>query len=579
MNARNQLLVVLTALMVVSSGGAMVAAATGGDTVEQGDNVSEDEYEGTDIESADESVAESQDRSETATGLEDNASDDGELEPDTDSDGNQAAYVTFNDQAIDNDTVVVENATLASGGFVAIHDSSLLVGNVVDSVIGSSTYLEAGTHENIEITLDEPLEEDETLIAMPHRDTNDNETYDFVETDGQADGPYLTADNEPVTDDAEITVDGVADEAPVDEEPVDNETDELPVEEEPVDEEPVDNETDEEPVDEEPVDNETDELPVEEEPVDEEPVDNETDEEPVDEEPLDNETDDEPVVEEPVEEEPVEDEPMDQLPIDADNRPVFVTVENLTVEDLNAENTSVYVLVVGDDIDTDDLPDEIDNITEEPIVDDTDDELLDNETDDEDEVPVDDDTDDEPLDNETDDEDEVPVDDDTDDNGLFGDETDNETDDDDAADDVTAEAFEVSDLEAPESATVGENITVTATVENPSDEERTESVQFRLEGDLVAEQNVTLDSGESDDVEFEVETSALQAGSYIHMILTDEAGEVAILELIDEIDTDEDVDSIDDETDDELNETDNLDDTDEIDDDNETNDTDDGLTA
>lgn len=546
MNARNQLLVVLTALMVVSSGGAMVAAATGGDTVEQGDNVSEDEYEGTDIESADESVAESQDRSETATGLEDNASDDGELEPDTDSDGNQAAYVTFNDQAIDNDTVVVENATLASGGFVAIHDSSLLVGNVVDSVIGSSTYLEAGTHENIEITLDEPLEEDETLIAMPHRDTNDNETYDFVETDGQADGPYLTADNEPVTDDAEITVDGVADEAPVDEEPVDNETDE---------------------------------LPVEEEPVDEEPVDNETDEEPVDEEPLDNETDDEPVVEEPVEEEPVEDEPMDQLPVDADNRPVFVTVENLTVEDLNAENTSVYVLVMGDDIDTDDLPDEIDNITEEPIVDDTDDELLDNETDDEDEVPVDDDTDDEPLDNETDDEDEVPVDDDTDDNGLFGDETDNETDDDDAADDVTAEAFEVSDLEAPESATVGENITVTATVENPSDEERTESVQFRLEGDLVAEQNVTLDSGESDDVEFEVETSALQAGSYIHMILTDEAGEVAILELIDEIDTDEDVDSIDDETDDELNETDDLDDTDEIDDDNETNDTDDGLTA
>ncbi|WP_049901134.1 hypothetical protein [Natrinema sp. J7-1] len=579
MNARNQLLVVLTALMVVSSGGAMVAAATGGDTVEQGDNVSEDEYEGTDIESADESVAESQDRSETATGLEDNASDDGELEPDTDSDGNQAAYVTFNDQAIDNDTVVVENATLASGGFVAIHDSSLLVGNVVDSVIGSSTYLEAGTHENIEITLDEPLEEDETLIAMPHRDTNDNETYDFVETDGQADGPYLTADNEPVTDDAEITVDGVAGEAPVDEEPVDNETDELPVEEEPVDEEPVDNETDEEPVDEEPVDNETDELPVEEEPVDEEPVDNETDEEPVDEEPLDNETDDEPVVEEPVEEEPVEDEPMDQLPVDADNRPVFVTVENLTVEDLNAENTSVYVLVMGDDIDTDDLPDEIDNITEEPIVDDTDDELLDNETDDEDEVPVDDDTDDEPLDNETDDEDEVPVDDDTDDNGLFGDETDNETDDDDAADDVTAEAFEVSDLEAPESATVGENITVTATVENPSDEERTESVQFRLEGDLVAEQNVTLDSGESDDVEFEVETSALQAGSYIHMILTDEAGEVAILELIDEIDTDEDVDSIDDETDDELNETDDLDDTDEIDDDNETNDTDDGLTA
>ncbi|MFA9504919.1 hypothetical protein ACERIM_19355, partial [Natrinema sp. H-ect1] len=60
---------------------------------------------------------------------------------------------------------------------------------------------------------------------------------------------------------------------------------------------------------------------------------------------------------------------------------------------------------------------------------------------------------------------------------------------------------------------------------------RTETAQFRLDGDLVDEQNVTLEGDESDDVEFEVDTSDLAAGDYIHMILTDEAGEVATLEL------------------------------------------------
>ncbi|WP_455429610.1 DUF7282 domain-containing protein, partial [Natrinema salifodinae] len=222
MNARNQLLTLVVALMLVCSSGAMVTAAAGAGTVEQSDEVEGDEVDQnqTDNETTDGPVGDDGDV-ENAT-----ADDDDGLENESVADDGeqQSAYVTFEDQATDGETVVVENVSMASGGFVTIHDSSLLVGDAFESVIGTSAYLEAGAHENVEVTLDEPLEEDETLIAMPHRDTNDNQEYDFVETEGQADGPFLTADDEPVTDDAVVSVDGT-DEGPVaDNETEDNET-------------------------------------------------------------------------------------------------------------------------------------------------------------------------------------------------------------------------------------------------------------------------------------------------------------------------------------------------------------------
>ena len=206
--------------MLVCSSGAMVAGATPAATVDEDTDTNESE----DPEPSD----------ETETAPDEQPDDEAVMEDDED------ATVTFSDQTTDGETVVVDEVTMASGGFVVIHDSSLLVGEVIESVIGTSEYLEPGTHENVEVTLDEPLEEDETLIAMPHRDTNDNETFDFVETEGEDDGPYLTADDEPVTDRAVVTVDDPADleEEPVEEEPVE----EKPVEDEPVDEEPVEKE-------------------------------------------------------------------------------------------------------------------------------------------------------------------------------------------------------------------------------------------------------------------------------------------------------------------------------------------------
>jgi PGF-CTERM protein len=118
----------------------------------------------------------------------------------------QPSTVTFNDQTA-SQIVTVEQAYLPNGGFVVIHDSSLLDGAVIESVVGTSGYLSAGTSEDVRITLDEPLEagSNPTLIAMTHQDTDDDQRYDFTNTEGAVDGPYVL-DGDAVTDDASITV-------------------------------------------------------------------------------------------------------------------------------------------------------------------------------------------------------------------------------------------------------------------------------------------------------------------------------------------------------------------------------------
>jgi PGF-CTERM protein len=115
-----------------------------------------------------------------------------------------SAAVTLSAQASGGHTVTVDSVTLPDGGFVTLHDASLNDGAVLASVVGSSSYLEAGTHENVTVRLDEPLSEDTTLVAMPHRDSNDNRIYEFVSANGAADGPY-TADGSPVVDSAAVT--------------------------------------------------------------------------------------------------------------------------------------------------------------------------------------------------------------------------------------------------------------------------------------------------------------------------------------------------------------------------------------
>lgn len=129
----------------------------------------------------------------------------------------ERSTVTFTDQTSDGRSVTVERVELPDGGFVAIHDASLLDGVVLGSVVGVSRYFEAGTYSDVEVMLfmvpgmegsqTRLAAGDTTLIAMPHLDTNGNDRYDFLLTDGAEDGAYLTDDGDDDGDDPDVVVD------------------------------------------------------------------------------------------------------------------------------------------------------------------------------------------------------------------------------------------------------------------------------------------------------------------------------------------------------------------------------------
>jgi len=103
-------------------------------------------------------------------------------------------------------TITVDSAYFPQGGFVTIHDGSLQDGATIDSIRGTSDYIEADTEvTDVEVELDDPYTEDGTAIAMAHQDTNDNEEYDFVTSEGEEDGFYENDEGGPVINDASVT--------------------------------------------------------------------------------------------------------------------------------------------------------------------------------------------------------------------------------------------------------------------------------------------------------------------------------------------------------------------------------------
>ncbi|MEY7848447.1 surface glycoprotein [Natrarchaeobius sp. A-rgal3] len=89
--------------------------------------------------------------------------------------------------------------------------------------------------------------------------------------------------------------------------------------------------------------------------------------------------------------------------------------------------------------------------------------------------------------------------------------------------------FEVSELEAPPVAEQGDTITVSALVENPAEEEATETVDYRLDDTTSTfednEEEVTLGAGENTTVEFDVSIPSGQAtGQTDHGIFASEGG-------------------------------------------------------
>ncbi|WP_256685103.1 DUF7282 domain-containing protein [Halococcus qingdaonensis] len=118
--------------------------------------------------------------------------------------GTSGPSVTFDDQNSSGESVLISSATLPEKGFVAIYDSTRS-GNETNQVVGASYPLSAGTSDNIRVQLDEPVNGSTSLTAVVHTDSNGNDQFDFVSSNGQQDPPITQGDRR-VVDIAQVTV-------------------------------------------------------------------------------------------------------------------------------------------------------------------------------------------------------------------------------------------------------------------------------------------------------------------------------------------------------------------------------------
>lgn len=116
------------------------------------------------------------------------------------------ASVTFHDQTTDGSEVQIASVTTSHGGFVVVHNTKLYTGPVEQSVAGVSQKLAAGTHENVSVPLEPAIEESQTLIAMPHVDSDDDGEFRYFETGRSEDWAYQDESGGAVTDEGEVGV-------------------------------------------------------------------------------------------------------------------------------------------------------------------------------------------------------------------------------------------------------------------------------------------------------------------------------------------------------------------------------------
>jgi hypothetical protein len=125
----------------------------------------------------------------------------------------QQASVTVRNQTLQGNSLTVESARLPEGGFLVIHNESYRQsGGALESAVGVTSYLEAGQHNGVSVPLlDGTVKEDQTLVAVPYRDTNDNQRYDYIASDGFQDTAYENRTGSQsviVNDTADVTVEG-----------------------------------------------------------------------------------------------------------------------------------------------------------------------------------------------------------------------------------------------------------------------------------------------------------------------------------------------------------------------------------
>jgi hypothetical protein len=93
--------------------------------------------------------------------------------------------IAFPDQSTDG-TVRIAHVEMAEPGFVAIHDYGFWDGMHPESSLGA-TALDAGSHDDVAVELDEPIAEPQHLLAVRHLDDPETGTYRWDEADGSED--------------------------------------------------------------------------------------------------------------------------------------------------------------------------------------------------------------------------------------------------------------------------------------------------------------------------------------------------------------------------------------------------------
>jgi flagellar protein FlaJ len=110
------------------------------------------------------------------------------------------ATVTFTEQTMSGDTVVVDSVSLSNGGYVVVHQQTS-----DGQVVGHSAYLEPGTHQDVRVRLDSTYAEEMTLFAVTYLDSNGNGEFD--PPPGETADTAYTATDSRVFDRATVTRD------------------------------------------------------------------------------------------------------------------------------------------------------------------------------------------------------------------------------------------------------------------------------------------------------------------------------------------------------------------------------------
>lgn len=85
----------------------------------------------------------------------------------------QMANVTFENQTSNGTAVMVNSTVLPNGGVLVVYNQTMA------APLGNSSFLQSGMQENVSVTLNESLTENQTLVVAAFNDTDGNQQFDL----------------------------------------------------------------------------------------------------------------------------------------------------------------------------------------------------------------------------------------------------------------------------------------------------------------------------------------------------------------------------------------------------------------